>query len=303
MKKPGYYILKVLLSALGHLPLKVLYALGDFISWTARKLIHYREQVVTVNVARSFPDLKYHEIKQIVKDFYRHFGELVAETLWFGGCTNPKRLVRQDLVRIEDASVLNHLYEVSPSVVILNTHCGNWELFGGIGSYVPAGSDFKVKEENMCVVYKKMSSESWDAVLSGNRIAPLLDREGFEGLIESQDIIRYMIRHRGEKKFYNFNNDQYPYAGSGKVDVGEFMHQQTYAMAAAANLARKFGMSVAYMNIDRKRRGHYEMRFTSICEDASKMETEDILKKYYELLQKDIEANPGNYLWTHKRWK
>ena len=27
------------------------------------------------------------------------------------------------------------------------------------------------------------------------------------------------------------------------------------------------------------------------------------MERYYALLQKDIEAQPSNYLWSHKRWK
>ena len=28
-----------------------------------------------------------------------------------------------------------------------------------------------------------------------------------------------------------------------------------------------------------------------------------IMEKYYTLLEEDINAQPWNYLWSHKRWK
>jgi KDO2-lipid IV(A) lauroyltransferase len=74
-------------------------------------------------------------------------------------------------------------------------------------------------------------------------------------------------------------------------------------MAGGAVIAHKKGMSVAYMNVSVVKRGRYRLTFTPICEDASTMEPLQIMKQYYALLQKDIEAQPWNYLWTHKRWK
>jgi lauroyl/myristoyl acyltransferase len=33
------------------------------------------------------------------------------------------------------------------------------------------------------------------------------------------------------------------------------------------------------------------------------MAPEDILRKYYDLLEQEINETPGNWLWSHKRWK
>ena len=41
----------------------------------------------------------------------------------------------------------------------------------------------------------------------------------------------------------------------------------------------------------------------SIARDASELAPGEVMDRYYALLQKDIEAQPSNYLWSHKRWK
>ena len=74
-------------------------------------------------------------------------------------------------------------------------------------------------------------------------------------------------------------------------------------MFGGASLARKFGWSVLYASLFPVGKGHYEWRFTQICPDASKLTVREIMDEYYNLLQKDIEAAPWCYLWTHKRWK
>ena len=302
MSKLGAFLLKLLLRLLGLLPLRVHYALGRFVSWLAESVVRYRRDVVMHNLTRAFPEKNIWELKPIRKNFYRHFGELIAEAVWFGGCRNPKRLRRARLVEVENPDVAARLFEASPSMVVMYSHCGNWELYGGIASYNYTDTPLPFTEQNFCVVYRELSSKAWDLVLQDNRFAPLLDRKHFPGYIESKDLIRYAFTHRDEKKVYNINTDQRPYFVSpANMDV-EFLGQQVQTMTGAAALARKFGMGVAYLTMRREGRGHYVMRYEPICEDASKMSVEEIMRQYYKLLEADIRQQPENYLWTHQRF-
>lgn len=304
MYRVPLFLLKCLMRLLGALPLGFHHACGRAFAWLACDVLHYRRDVVMTNLSRSFPELKYKEIKKICRDFYRHFGDIFAEAIWFGGCRSYKRLRKSRIVQVTNPEVLEHLYEVSPSVIIFSSHSGNWELFGGICGYCFDDSvSFPVKEPNMRVVYKGLKSRVWNEFFKANRISPLDDRPAYDGLIEIRDILRYALEHKDEKMFYNFITDQCPYKGAVSVDVGEFMHQDTKSMFGGASLARKLHYSVVYMSMPVLERGHYGLTFTTICEDASTMSTEEIMKTYYSLLQKDIEAQPFNYLWTHKRWK
>ena len=291
-----------LLRLLGLLPLRVHYALGRFVAWLAEDVVHYRRDVVMHNLTRCFPEKTIWDLRPIRSAFYRHFGDLIAETVWFGGCRSGARLHRQRLVEVENPEVAARLFEAAPSMVVMYSHCGNWELYGGIASYNYTDTPLPFTEQNYCVVYREMSSKMWDEILRDNRFAPLEDRKHFPGYIETKDIIRYAFSHRGEKKVYNLNTDQRPYFDSpANIDV-EFMGQRVKTMTGAAALARKFGMSVAYLTMYPDRQGHYLLRYTPICEDASKMELKDIMQQYYTLLEKDIRERPENYLWTHERF-
>ena len=302
MRKIGTWLIKGLLRLLGLLPLRVHYALGRFVSWLAEDVLHYRRDVVIHNLTKCFPDKNVWDLKPIRKGFYRHFGELIAETVWFGGCRNAERLHRERLVEVENPEVAARLFEAAPSLVVMYSHCGNWELYGGIESYNYSDTPLPFNEQNFCVVYLRQSSEMWDEILRDNRFAPLKDREHFPGYIESRDLIRYAFSHRGEKKVYNINTDQRPYFSStGNLEV-DFLGQRVQTMTGAAAMARKLGFAVAYLTMRPDRRGHYLMRYTPICEDASQMSVQDIMQQYYTLLEKDIREQPENYLWTHQRF-
>lgn len=295
-------IVQFVMHLFASLPLRMHYAIGRMVSWWFEKVVHYREHTITVNIARSFPELQYKDIKELVHKFYIHLGEIVAEGVWFGGCRNPERLRRQHIVEIENPEELYRLYANTPSVMALMTHSGNWELIGGICNYDYKG-EFQIAQNDVVVVYLRQSTESWNRFMKANRTAPLIDREHYPGYQESAEIMRFVLEHKDKKLMYNFITDQNPYSASrGSIRVN-FMHQDCDSMKGAAELARKLHMSVCYVGMPQVRRGQYKLRYDTICEDASAMSAEEIMKEYYRRLEADLKAQPWNYLWSHKRWK
>ena len=293
-------ITEFFLRLLALLPLKVHYALARLVSWFAEKVIRYRLSDVLVNLGRSFPEKDYSEIKEIKRKFYRHFGRLVAEAVWFGGCSS-KRLRRANIVTFAGLDKLTELYESSPSVMVLMSHAGNWELYGGFESYFEKPEVFN--KGNVCIVYLQQSSRMWDEIMRHGRLAPMEDSDEFEGYLEARRVLRYALEHRNDRKVYNFIIDQYPYFAKRDQMHVRFMNQDTVTMTGAADLARKLGMSVCFMSAREREGGGYVFEYIPICTDASALSSEEIMTRYYSLLEKDLHEQPWNYLWSHRRWK
>ncbi|MBQ0077954.1 MAG: lysophospholipid acyltransferase family protein [Bacteroidales bacterium] len=303
IRRIATYLLRVLLFIPGLLPLGVHIALARPLGWLLRKVVRYRVDVVRDNLEKSFPSMDEAARHEVEKRFYRHFAEIFCEAIWFGSCLGPRRLRRSGVVRVVNPEVLAEAAASAPSVVCMYSHAGNWELLGGIASYMPEGCGSILNEGNTCVVYKALSSKVWDDLMKMLRFAPLEDRAGFEGYLEADSLIRYVISHRDAHKFYFINTDQRPYKNArGAVKVN-FMNRECASMAAAATIAAKFHFALLYQRMVETQRGHYTIEFVPICSDASQMTPEEAMQRYYALLQADLEAQPHNYLWTHKRWK
>ena len=152
MKKIKIALVRGMMGLLSKLPLSWLYAIGDLVSWFAFRVLHYREKVVMTNLARSFPELRYWELEPVAAAFYKHLGEIIAEAIWFGG-SDYDRIKKQQICRMTNPEVLNDVFNSSPGVLVLNSHCGNWEILGGFCVYnesVPV----QYTERNLYVVYK-----------------------------------------------------------------------------------------------------------------------------------------------------
>ncbi len=283
--------------------MKCRYIFAGFITWVLRDLLHYRRDVVMTNLARSFPERRYGELRQICDDFYRNMGDTVAEALWFGRVSS-KRLHRERLVEIEDISPLQEIRAKNPNgCIMLDSHCFNWELMGGFKYYYYRDDiPFTLTEHDVLNVYKRLRSKFFDRVFRRNRLHHIDDLAAYDGYLEESEVVRHIITHRGEGRIYDFKSDQAP-GKAASIDIGEFMHQPTRTLYGGVYLARKYHMSVVYYHVDHDRRGHYTWRFSVMCEDAATRTPEDLMREYYDRLQADIERNPSNYLWTHKRWK
>lgn len=302
MKKFAVNIIRGMLVALSKLPLKFHYFMGDILAWMVRCVFRYRYDVVITNLSRSFPEKKYKAISQMAKDFYRHFGEIVAEAIWFSG-SSYKRLYDSGIVTVTNPEVVSRMFENSPSLTVLSAHTGNWELMGGFLGYRRSGNcQYPFGEEQISVVYRRLSNEVADEVFKRNRISPLED-VGTECELESSQVLRFSLKHKDEKRVYIYPTDQSPYGKSARHPIGKFLNQETYSMAGSLGVACKLSHAVLYMKMRRVERGKYEMSFIPICDDASKHTPEELIRKYYDLLEDEIVETPCNWLWTHKRWK
>lgn len=298
----GARITEGLLHLNGRFPLGYHRWWGKRLAWVCQSLLRYRTDVVMTNLARCFPEKKYDELSSICRRFYVHFATVLTESIWFGACKGPKgreRLHKAHLVELRHQQEFLDLYKRCPQIMVMQAHSGNWEIFGGIAQYGYDGP-MDVDVSRMAVTYHRLSSPLWESVMAHNRPAPVLD-QGFDGYVDSEHILRFVLQHKGQRFLYNFVTDQYPY-GEGSSEI-TFMGQPTKVMTAGARLASKLDMAVVYLRYRCREEGGYTWEFVPITEHASRMEPLDIMKKYFQLLEEDLREQPWNYLWTHKRWK
>ncbi len=293
-------LIRAIMRIFAALPLCVQYLNAHIVGWIARCIIRYRCSVVKTNIDNAFPDLDSKSRKKIYRDFYLHFGQLVCETIWFGG-SNTKRLRKSHIVEIANPQELQHLYDCSPGTIVLCSHMGNWELYGGIPYYNYTQQPMPVNYDNAGVVYRKLKSPVWDDIFKTNRTFCCPE---YSNMVESSNVMRHILTHRDKKMFYFMITDQWPYFKAPSYIMVDFMGQMTRTMSGGAAVAQKYHLAVTYMSMKRRKGGKkYTMHLETICEDASQTTTQQIMDRYYELLENDIRQDPGNYLWSHKRWK
>jgi KDO2-lipid IV(A) lauroyltransferase len=96
--------------------------------------------------------------------------------------------------------------------------------------------------------------------------------------------------------------DQSPHHGKIKHWV-DFLNQETPVHIGAENLSRKLDLAVVFIEIQRVKRGYYEIEAKTLFENPQQTEKFEITEKYFKILENIIRNKPENWLWSHKRWK
>ncbi|MFA5849080.1 MAG: hypothetical protein WC833_04295 [Bacteroidales bacterium] len=288
MAKIGFYLILAPLYIISLLPGKILYCISDFSAFFLRKIIRYRQGVVRINVARSFPDYKYDKIEEIIKNFYTNFTDVFIELLCSISTTREKH---SSISELENPDCLKKFHDKGKSVMIVLGHQANWENIL-IANLSPSGYDSK----DFRIVYKKMRHKTPDNIIKWIRMRQMEGK-----LVESNEIAKYMFKHKEEQLCYFLVADQSPLPGA--KFVVNFLNQPTLMMNGPEQLSGKLNIPVAFLNSRRVSRGKYKSTLSVITDDPSKTEEGEITRKFAALLEEGIRSQPSDWLWSHKRWK
>ncbi len=274
------------------LPLKIHYFISDIFIFLLSRVLGYRQSVVTINIARSFPELRYGQIKERVKAFYGHLSEIVAESMWMVSASSKKL---RKIARFENPELLKSFFSSGRSVIIVGGHIGNWELLTKMDHF---GEDNPIgfSGDELKFIYKKQHSSLSDMFVRWIRES----RSGIE-LIESNKAARHILKNRDKLACYFLFADQAPLPGSKFVT--EMLSQQTLMINGPEIISRGADCPVVFINMERVQRGSYKIVFTLITDKPSECEEGFVTKRYAQLIESCVRANPENWLWSHKRWK
>lgn len=279
--KTGIIILKIL----GYTPFWLLYFVSDIFFIFAYYLVGYRKKTVYQNLQNSFPEKTEKEIKRIAVAYYRHFADMVFETL---KSFQISEFALQKRFRYKNPEVLNELYDQGKSVALLSGHYANWEWSAAMPKFL---------KHQVNVIYRTLQDETFNKWM-------LKVRSRFGMFLMPQLIsMRTMLKleKTGQLSATYFLTDQTALKDTDYWVT--FMNQETPVFSGAEKVASKFRLAVVFMNIQKVRRGYYEAEFTKLFDDASQTEPYEVTKAHVKFLEDIIREKPEYWLWSHRRWK
>jgi KDO2-lipid IV(A) lauroyltransferase len=81
------------------------------------------------------------------------------------------------------------------------------------------------------------------------------------------------------------------------------MHRDAPFFRGPEQMPRRAKAAVVLIGIRKLRRGYYQATLEKLTGDASQLAPGAVLKGYVQFLERQLEAQPENWLWSHRRWK
>ena len=288
-KKPlGYHLIYGLLKLHAFLPLSVLYIFSDFLFVLTYHIVRYRRKMVRKNLTNSLPKKTHKEIVKIEKLFYHHLCDYFFETIKLLHISDKEMRQRMEFHGHEE---LAEAMKDNRSCILYMGHYGNWEWVTSIGLHLP-------QEMVKAQIYQLIRSKSFDEIFKKIRTR-------FNSLnIERKETMRTIVKLRNEKKqvIYGFISDQRPPRYYDEYWT-TFLNQDSLFLTGTERIASKAKFAVAYLDIEKTKRGHYKGTFSVISPDASQEPEFAVTEMYVRRLEETILRNPAYYLWSHNRWK
>jgi KDO2-lipid IV(A) lauroyltransferase len=277
-----YWILLVPISLL---PYWVLYRVSDFFFVVLYYILGYRKRVVRRNIENSFPEKSTAEKRKIERGFYRHFCDLIIETV--KQFTVSKKEAEKRMT-YQNVGVFEPYEKLEQSVMICGGHYNNWELWAITGP-------LHLKHQ-VVGIYKKIADPFFDEKMRSTR-----GRFGTL-LVRTLDIAQYIKDHHQEMIAPVFAFDQSP-ANPRKSYWTTFLHQETACYYGPETISREYAFPIVYAHIYKVKRGHYTTVYELIEAQPQNCPKGQIIEKLHVALTHDINKQPSSWLWSHKRWK
>ena len=283
MKSIKYFIQFLFISIL----FMLFKALGLKLSTTFSKLIFgllgpfFRsKQIINKNILKAFPNLNNTEINKISKTMWENYGRILSEYMFM----NEFRL--QNKIEVRGQEILDKIKRDNERVIFISGHFNNFELMAmhieksGIdlaAIYRPLNNKFlnyfmeKIRKKYICKNQIKKGSSGTRQLLSlfkkGYSIALMIDQRVSEGI------------------------------------KSNFFKHDAFTTTIPAQFVKKFKCKVVPIYIERIESTKFRLTVDSPINFSKDEKIDTITLMLNSLLEKMILKNPGQWIWSHNRWK
>lgn len=278
-----YYLV---IKPISLMPAFLLYRVSDFIFVLFYYLIGYRKKVVLDNIRRSFPENSEKENRSIMRRFYRHFCDLLVESLMIFSISSDAATRR---MRFRNPELLEKHFREGKTVIIAGGHYNNWELFA-------VAVDQSLKHHTIAL-YKPLKNLFWDQKMRISR-----GKFGLEMVSIKKVKELFQRLDPAHPAAVVFATDQSP-SNPDRAFWTRFLNQDTAVLFGTEKFANEFDCPVYFCTLNKLKRGYYEGVFQLVTDSPKSLPYGRLTEMHTAMLEADIRQHPEYWLWSHKRWK
>ncbi|MBK7528858.1 MAG: lysophospholipid acyltransferase family protein [Sphingobacteriales bacterium] len=286
MQMLSYWLYRAANGFFGRLPWAILYKFSNFVAWLLFSVVKYRRQVVFNNLNNSFPNKTPQEITQIAKAFYQHLADISLEAF---KCDKMNKQMYLNRLKFLNPEILTPYLTSGKSIIVTMGHYGNFE-WGAVSSpltftpYTTAVTHSPLANKHINQYVHKYRVQFGLNLFTTNNTATM-----FNTLV-------------AQKSAFFMMADQSP-TNLNKAQWVQFLNQDTPCLRGPEKYARIHNLPVFFLSIERVKRGHYQLNCQLITNTPATLPDGEITQKYMQLLEQQINKNPSEWLWSHRRWK
>lgn len=271
-----------LVLPLSYLPLRILYLIADFIYVLLCTILPYRKKVIEHNLRLAFPTKSNEERKQIRKDFYRYFADLLVESIKNLTISEKELAARFQLANPEIIAQMNAL---NKPILLVAGHYNNWE-------WLITSQALWFKQNNFGIGMP-LSHPFWNDKLTQRRERfglNVVNANNYHSAFETKNPLVLVLA------------DQAPSSPTNCLWL-PFLGQESAVIFGPEYMANLYDCAVIFTNITNYKRGYYNITLEVLVEKSKTLTYQELTQLHLQQLEAQIHQNLARWLWSHKRWK
>ena len=238
-------------------------------------------KIIYENLSIFNPSMTFDEKKEISQQMWSNYGKTFIEYIFLDKYKNKK-----NFTNLEGEYILDEVLKIKKPTIFISGHFANFEMMS---------MQITKKNINLATIYRPLNNYFLNPFMEFLRrkyICKNQIRKGRSG-------VREAIEYIGRGYSIALMIDQ-------RVSEGEtvnLFNQPALTTTLPAQLALKFNLNVVPVFIEREKDDSFKIKFYSPI-DSSKFKNKFEFTKYLNArLEEMITKNPGQWIWSHSRWK
>ena len=240
------------------------------------------------NISTAFSNLNENERNNIIKSMWKNYGFVFAEYIFMKKFRLDE--FSKPHISIQGEEILKEVIKSGKPVIFVSGHFANFELMA---------MELEKKNINLCAIYRPLNNFLINPFMVSIRKKYICRNQIKKGLSGTKDAIEFL------KKKYSIALmvDQ----RLGESERYPFFSKSAHTTTLPAQLALKYNCKIIPIYLERNQDNFFKMEILNPIDiektnDAEKDKI-NITIKINQIIESMIKRNPGQWIWTHGRWK
>ena len=241
------------------------------------------KNLIKTNIQRAIPKINSSKIKSITKDMWNNYGRTLSEYMFLKGFRNDQF---RSNINISGKEILQKIKIEKTPVIFVSGHFSNFELMA---------MEIEKSGVNLSAIYRPLNNIFLNILMERIRKKYICKNQIKKGTSGVRELLKLY------KKGYSIALmiDQ-------RVSQGiksKFFNQEAFTTTIPAQFIKKFNCKVVPITIERHNGVNFNIKVEKPIEFSKNSSTEKITRELNVWLEKIILKNPGEWIWSHDRWK
>ena len=241
------------------------------------------KKIIETNIKRAIPNITTKDLNKISSQMWNNYGRVFAEFMFIKEFRTGKL---SNNIQTEGIEVLDEIKLYNKQAIFISGHLSNFEL---MAMYL---EKYGI---NLSAIYRPLNNVFLNGIMERLRekhICKYQVKKGIGGL-------KKLIALKKQNVSTALMIDQ-------RVSEGiltDFFNQKALTTTIPAQLVKKFNIPIIPVYIERIKEVNFKITIHKPIYFSQDLSIENITGELNQVLEKMILKKPGDWIWSHNRWK